>query len=435
MEKYRLGIDIGTSNIKAVITDFNGKIINFASQKNKLFIHNNFVEQEPDQIWNSVVKVIKKVTNEKFIKKNLVGISFSTQGGTIILLDKNKKPLRRAITWMDTRAIEENKILIRKYGRKFFYNITGWEPSKGCLPLSQLLWIKRNQKEIFDKIYKIHFVDSYLIYKLTGKEITDYTNSAITMLFDIKEKKWSKDLLNIIRINEELLPNISPSGTEIGYIKKDVVEMLELNKDTKIFSGGHDQYCSALGVGLNKPGECLLSAGTAWVLLVITKNPVFSTNFSFSPGPHVINGLWGALTSIPYGGASYEWFLKNILFNKFSYKEIEKELIKIEDDFPCFKPFFSDNKPEACFLNIKVSHTPFHFIKGIMEGIAYQVKKKIDQLKSSKIDIEKIKMVGGCSKNQIWRKILSKELSIPIYVFPKIEAASLGASFLVKYEI
>lgn len=435
MNRYRLGIDIGTTRVKAIVVDAEGKIASFASEELKLYVRGSFVEQDPEEIWNAFIKVVRETTSKKDIKQNLAGLSLSTQGGTLILVGKDGKPLRRAISWMDTRALKESNKLLKEFGADFFYQKTGWVPDKICLPLAQLLWLSKNEKNLFQNIYKCHFVDSYILYKLTKEEFIDHTNGAITMLFNIREKNWDEQLLNLANIKIEQLPLPLPSGKRVGTLSDYSARMLDLPPTISVFSGGHDQYCSAFGASVKEPGEVLLSTGTAWVILAITDKPVFSPKFGFHPGPHIIEGLWGALTSLPYGGASYEWFLKNVLLNKVTYQEADDLVKEARGEKLVFHPFFAKGKNRASFSNIALSHTAGHFLRAIMEGITLEVKRKLQSMEEAGIPIKTIKMVGGCAKSSIWPEIVSEILSLPLSIPENLETASLGAALLVKTEL
>lgn len=429
--KYVLGVDVGTTRVKAVVMDSSAKIISFAAGESKIDIQDNRVEQDPEEIWHSVIKVIRKITRDKRIKKGLSGLSLSTQGGTLIVVDKDNKPLRPAITWMDTRAIREGKELVKEYGAKFFYHITGWNPDKACLPLSQILWLQRKEKNIFKRINKYHFVDSFLNYKLTGKESIDPSNAAITMLYDIKKGTWGKQILKIARIKEGQLPFLTPSGKVIGSLTNEAARSLGLPTSVSVFSGGHDQYCAALGAGVTKTNEVLLSAGTAWVILAITKRPIFSPEFYFSPGPHVVKGFWGALTSIPCGGISLDWFLKNILSNTLSYEDVNNMVKMIRGNIPNFSPTLLDSNGGA-FSGITLNHTAAHFLRSIMERLALEVKKRLAEMKKSGVHIKRLKMTGGGTQSPVWPKIVSEITKLPVTVPKTQEVASIGAALLCR---
>lgn len=432
MRRFRLGIDVGTTRVKAVVIDEKGDIVRFASQGLRLYAQDSCVEEDPEEIWDAVVKVVREVTADEKIKSGLVGLSLSTQGGTLILVDQEGRPLRRAITWMDTRALRESDRLLKEFGAAFFYQITGWIPKKICLPLSQLIWLYANERELFRRIHKSHFVDSYLIYMLTGREFIDYTNASITMLFDIRKRKWSEELLKLAKITEQQLPIPIPSGKRIGRLTEQTAKLMDLPLEVSVFSGGHDQYCSAYGASVRKPGEVLLSTGTAWVILAITEQPVFSPKFEFSPGPHIVDGLWGALTSIPYGGASYDWFLKEVLLNRMSYEEAEEMVRNAKGDIPVFRPFLTRGRRYGEISKISLSHTAGHILKAIMTGIALEVRRKLQAMQSSGIPIREIRMVGGCAKSSIWPEIVSEILALPVTIPPILETASLGSALLVK---
>jgi len=436
-----LGIDVGTTATKTLLINQDGEVIALAQQGYKIIpSHNTWVEQNPEDWWNAIVKTVREVVKNDEIKKNIRGISLSTQGGTLIPVDTKGKPLRKAITWLDQRAGEQSKRLKEKFGDDFFYSRTGYKPHSG-LPLLYICWIKDNEPKVFEKTNKFLFVNDYIIYKLTGKYCMDPSNASITMLYNLKLRDWDDELLQIAGISREKLSEIKDSGVPIGKLTSLAAKTLNLSQDVIISSGGHDQYCASLGSGAFSDGNCLVSCGTAWVLLLSLNKAIFDTKINIVPGRHVIKDKWGAMLSIPYGGIVMEWFKNNLIDSNENdiynlYNKKAKDIPAGSNNLLFFPHFIGSAAPtyqsnaKGAVIGLTLSHTRYDIFKSIMEGSGFEVLWNIEVIKKLGISIEKIKMIGGATKSNLWPQIIADITGERIFVPSVTEAACLGAAIL-----
>jgi len=424
--KYILGIDVGTTRVKACIVDENGNIISSSFSKNNLYsLDENKFEQDAKEIWYSVIKAVKGIPSK--IKAKVESLSISTQGGTLFPFDKNGNPLRRGISWMDLRAIYLSKKLLKHHSKNFFFSITGRTPDIGCLPLLEIIYLKQNEKNIFRNTAKYLFVDSLLYYKMTGNIYIDPSNAIMTMLYDVKQNKWSEDILSLIGIKKEQLPEILPSGKEIGYLKPSVSKLLGLSYKVKVHIGGHDQYCAALGAGVIRTGDVMLSCGTAWAIVVVVDKPIFNLSSEFTPGPHVIESKYGLLTAISMAGIFIDW-IKELLKIK-DYKDVNK-LIKESSIGSNGIIIIPSVEGKSLFSGISVNHSTSSILRASLEGLCFEVKRKLKFVKKMGVKLNSLTMVGGAAKNPIFSQIISDITGLNVKIPETSETGSLGAAIL-----
>lgn len=445
--KLLFGIDIGTTGTKSMILDIEGNIISSAYQSYEIYNDKiNYVEEEAEDWWNAVVKTVKECLQKVDSQDEISALSLSTQGGSMVPVDRNGNPLRKAIVWMDKRAGKEAEILRKRKPRDYYYKTTGWRLLNG-MNLAQIKWIKDNEPDIFANTYKFLSTIDYINYKLTGEFIIDPTNSGITNLMNIKKCEWEETILSEIEISEDKLASIKPSGQVLGTLTTNAAKQLGLSSEVKVVNGGHDQYCAALGAGAINNGDTLLATGTAWVVLGINDKPIFDTETYFSPGHHVIDGKWGALASIGTAGVSMEWFRKNIAKNIIkngeelieSYQDINEKTAEKDIGaegltfYPHFNgsgcPTWSDNN-RATLLGMDLSHDRYHIARAIMEGVAFEACWILESLEKQNLEIEKLKMLGGATKSKIWTQIVADITGLSIIVPEVADVTCVGAAIL-----
>jgi sugar (pentulose or hexulose) kinase len=413
-----LAFDSGTTNTKALLFNENGKLLGFATYPTKiLHLAPGIVEQKANFWWDAIVKSTKKLQTYSCWKKNRISaISISSQGGTFVVLGKNLEPLINGITWLDNRGKSISEYLVRKYGKEYFFRKTGLYLG-GWSPPSCWLWLQKKFPSIISKTERLSFVADYLNFKLTGKFFLDPTSAQMTCFYNIVEGQWDKDILEIVSLNEKKLPEIIPSFSIGGKITKEASKILDIPEGIPVFAGGHDQYCAALGAGAIHKGDCLLSCGTAWVLLITTEKPLFISDSGWFPGRHLIDGYFGLMSAISNGGAILDWIRKNLKIKKGIIKDEKVEII----------PKFSENK--GVIKNISFSTTGYDIFNAAKKSLAKEVKKRFEKI-NKEIEIKRIFMVGGGTKEANLSEMIEKYTGIKVILPDLIEAAGKGAALI-----
>ncbi|MDD3840779.1 MAG: FGGY family carbohydrate kinase [Clostridia bacterium] len=442
-----IGIDVGTTGTKTMIINEQGNIISSSYKGYDTYSEElNYVEQDAQDWWDAVVYTVRECMYKVENKDRIKAISLSSQGGSMVPVDQNCNPLRRAIVWMDKRAVQQGKDLRKGKPKDYFYKKTGWRLSSG-LNLAQIKWVKDNQPEIFKNTHKFLSTIDFINYKLTGEYVIDLTNAGITHLADLEKREWNKEILEEIEIDQTELADLNSSGEIIGNLTKAAAEQLGLPANVKVISGGHDQYCVALGAGAVNKGDVLLATGTAWAVIGIFDQLLFDTKAYFSPGYHVVKDKYGAMSTVGTGGISMEWFRKNIanLIKQDdgdqleSYQNINKKAGQkgIGADGLMFYPHFlgsgcptwsSDNR--ATILGLDLSHDRYHIARAIMEGVAFEANWILEALKEKDVTINKLKMLGGATNSKLWTQIIANITGVPIIIPEISDAACVGAAML-----
>ena len=419
-----LVIDGGTTNIKAFLFDAAGKPVCSASCSTKtIYSGPGRVEQNAGDWWRAAGNAIKKLENKRSAK--IDAIVTSTQGGTFVPLDKKLEPLQAGITWLDNRAESEAGTLNRRYGRRFFYYKTG-RYLRSWTTLAKFLWFKRHERDVYRETSRISFVADYLNYKMTGRFFMDQTAAGMTSFFNVRSGTWDNDLLDIAKIESNSLPEIVPAGKPGGVLTKEAAKLLSLSEDIPIISGGHDQYCASLGAGAMNHGDCLLSCGTAWALLVCTEKLIFEPESEWTSGRHLLDKNFGLMGPIGNGGVILDWVKKNMRLScrVISLQATEKDRVKVI-------PYFSEGR--GSIENLSLASSPENIYRATLKALVHLVSDYLNQIKG-KVKLKKLFLVGGGAREPLLLPMLAEITKLKTIVPDVNEAAARGAALLaIKY--
>ena len=303
-----IGIDVGTTSLKAVAIDENCNKIASAKAAYELHADGVKVTQSAVEWWRAACEAIRAISDELKATApdaKIVAISTSAQGGSTTALDGSGKPMVEAMSWMDKRATVECEELRAAIGADEFYSRFGWllQPSSD---VSKLLWLKKYSPEVYESATCFPSTLGYINYCLTGKLAEDPTCAAIRRLYNFNTDKFDSEVLGYLALDESRLPVTLPTASLVGNLTKDAADALGLDESVKVYNGAHDQYCSSIGSGIVDAGKLLLATGTAWVLFGVTEQPLFSES-RISPCRHPA-GKYGVLSTVSGIGATLEWF-------------------------------------------------------------------------------------------------------------------------------
>jgi len=431
-----LGIDIGTTATKAILLNVEGREVASASYKYGLITpRENWVEQDPEDLWRGVVAVCQTVLKHVKSGDRVLALSISSQGGTTIPVDVNSQPVGNAFSWMDVRAHEKAEQVRKAVGGDRVYEITGWRLGDG-LPLLHIRWLRQRAPKIFAAARRFLFVNDFIIHRLTGQFCMDPSDAGITQLYNIAENRWDDDMLKAAGIESDKLSPVRNSGVAVGQLTAKASQETGLPQSVLVVNGAHDQYCAALGAGVTKLGDVMLSCGTAWVILCLMERLQLDTEKRLSISPHVIPGKWGALKSLGGVGACMEWFLRNLYPEPDAQSDLYDQLNKNTDAVPAgsrgliFLPSSGGygRGSRGAFIGLTLSHSRDDMARAVMEGIAYELRRVMESI--SEISPETWRMVGGAAASAVWTKIVADVTHLPVAIPSTTEAASYGAAIL-----
>lgn len=418
--KYLLGADIGTTSLKAAVFDETGKMIKSATKDYTLIVSGDTVEFPAEDYFELFLSAYKEITE----KIKISALSVDTQCETMILADENGKPLRNAIVWLDNRAAAEAEEIKAFFGNKKVYEVTGQPEITATWPAAKLLWVKKNEPEIFAKTKKVFLLEDYILYRLTGNFVTEETLQSSTIYFDIHNKCWWDEMLDFIGISRTCFPEVKKSATVVGEYK-----------GAKAVTGAIDQIAGAIGAGVISSNIISEMTGTTMVVFSPCKNaPEYNPN-SIVPCHINFDGKYCLLSWTPTAGIALKWF-KNNLCENFSFRELDEIAEKVNpgSDGLTFLPFLCGStmpkyNPDVrgAFLGLTMEHTRAHFVRSVLEAVACLLKETLDYLG---VECDEIRSMGGGATSSLWCQMKADMTGKRIVTLENNETACLGSAFL-----
>jgi xylulokinase len=445
-----LGIDAGTTSLKAVLYDASGMPITSGSiEYNLITPRPNIVEAPPSIYWDSLKHVMKEITSSLNVEKIAIdAIAVSSQSETFVTLDSGGNPLRNVIVWLDSRSGDETAIIRKEFGREKIYHTTGSPDVDPTWEATKLLWIKRNEPELFKKISKVLQVEDYLIYKMTNGFAANGSLYCSSLLYDIINNTWWKDMLDFLGISENILPDLYQSGVKVGRLTKKAMEELGIDNSSVVVSGGMDQPCGCIGTGNILPGDLTENIGASLNVCVTTDKPVFDSKFRVPCQVHTVPGKYMYVPWTKGGGMVLKWFKDNfcepqILEADNLHTSVYKILdMRIKEVLPgsggvimlphltgAMSPEINEHA-RGVFYGLNLSTTRDVILRSIIESITYLLRSNIELIEDAEINVKEIIASGGASNSDIWNQIKSDVLGKPIRTVKNKDSGCLGAAIL-----
>jgi xylulokinase len=377
----------------------------------------------------------------------IAAISLSVHGEAVTPVDGNGCALRPTILGMDTRTGPQNVWLRERFGGEDLFERTGM-PIHTINTLPKLLWLRENEPDVWKAAHKFLLVEDFLIQKMTGQAVVSQCLASRTQLYNLNEGNWDEEILPALGLDPTRLASVVPSGSVAGSLSPELVAAFGLRRSPLVVTGGHDQACGALGVGLTKPGLAMVSTGTAEVVEVALPSPVLSRSLyegNISVYNHVVPGLFLAMTLNHSGGMSLRWFrdgfcepqvYSSAQSNTDAYDLIlagasanPTNLLVLPHFSGSGTPTF-DTSSKAAILGLTFATTRADIAKAILEGLTYELRLNLDLLMAGGVQIHVLRAIGGGAKSPLWLQLKADITGIPV-VTPKItEAAGFGAALL-----
>ena len=420
-----LGIDVGTSSCKGILVDEKGRIIAQAQAYYSLIFNEFGIEQSPFELWEGVKKTIGEIMKRTDVE--IGGVGVTSQGITFIPVDKGGNPLSNAISWLDTRATKELEEVFNFFSKEEIFSLTG-KRAEAYYVLPKLLWLKKHNREIYEKADKFLLVADFVIKKLTGETSTDHTLAGGTLLYDVVRNRWALEIMDKFSIPPSKFPPPIWAGEIVGFVRN---EEAGLNRRIPVVIAGQDQKCAAFASGL-KDRIATISLGTASAITALTKSPLIDDKMRIPLFPYIFPGFWVLEGVVSTAGASYDWGRKLIGRKIGRLPPIEKIL-----QTPFFLPHLSGassplwkKETRGSFRNLSLSTTAEEMLFSILEGVCFEIRRNVEVMEELRGELNGFIAFGGGAKEEIWRKILTNVLGKEVY-FPDIrETTAYGAALL-----
>jgi len=447
---YLLGVDVGTTSVKCVLFDQQGRVAASGRSEYQLSMPQpDFVEADAETYWNAFKQSLGKVLDGSNVNaQDILGIGVSSQGETFIALGKDGKPVRRAVVWLDNRSKEEAKLVRDRFGLDNVYRVTGQNDVIPTWTATKIFWLKRNEPTVFRRVAKYLLLEDYMIYRLTGRFATEYSMVCSSLLFDISHRRWWNEILDFIGISEDQLPELKPPGIYIGNVTPEAAKETGLQTDSVVSTGAYDQAANAVGVGNIESGVITETTGGALAVVATIDHVVLDPMRRMPCHHHAVNGKYFLQPWCHTAGAILRWYRDNFglleidAANRMSvdpYDLLTLEASKIlpgSDGLILLPHFAGAASPEfnpnakGVLFGLTLYHRRGHVVRAIMESIAYMLRRNVELLEGLGIEIKEVRSTGGAARSPLWNQIKADVLQRPILTVHGEETAALGVAML-----
>ena len=429
-----IGVDLGTSAVKLLLMDGEGKIHKIVSKEYPLYFpHPGWSEQKPKDWFAQSMAGIRELVSE-CDRSQVAGISFGGQMHGLVALDGEDRVIRPAILWNDGRTGEETDYLNQKIGQDKLSAYTANITFAG-FTAPKLLWMKKHEPENFAKISKIMLPKDYLAYCLSGSFCTDVSDASGMLLLDVKNRRWSGEMLEICGITEEQLPRLYESYEVVGTLKPEIAEELGLSASVKVIAGAGDNAAAAVGTGTVGDGMCNISLGTSGTIFISSKSFGVDKNNALHSFAHS-DGHYHLMGCMLSAASCNKWWNEDILRTG-DFAAEQAGITKLGENQVFYLPYLMGersphNNPDAraMFLGMSMDTTREDMTLAVLEGVVFGLRDSLEVAKSLGIQIERTKICGGGAKSPLWKKILANIMNLKVDVVESEEGPALGGAML-----
>ncbi|TAH64439.1 MAG: xylulokinase, partial [Anaerolineaceae bacterium] len=429
-----IGVDLGTSSVKLLLMDENGQIKNIVTREYPLYYpKTGWSEQNPEDWYSALTDGIKELTNN-CNKDEIDGISFSGQMHGMVILDEDDKVIRPAILWNDGRTQAECDYLNNEIGREKISSYTANMALTG-FTAPKLLWVRKHEPENFARIKKVMLPKDYVAYMLSGVHCTDVSDASGMLLFDVKNKRWSKEMLDICGLKEEQMAKIHESYEVVGNVSRKASLETGLPTTVKVIAGGGDQAVASVGTGTVGVGKCNVSLGTSGVVFISAQEFAVDDKNALHAFCHA-DGKYHFMGVMLSAGASNTWWMNDVLKTK-DYANEQKDITKLGENNVYFLPYLMGertphNNPNArgTFIGMTMDTSRNDMTQAVLEGVAFALRDSFEIAKSLGVEVERTRINGGGAKSQLWCNIVANVLNVKVDKINSKEGPAFGAAIL-----
>lgn len=443
-----LAHDLGTTGNKALLYEAGGRALaSVFHAYPTAYPKTNWAMQNPEDWWSAVCITTRKLIDSAHIDPvEIACVVFSGQMMGCVPVDWSVNPLCDAIIWADQRAVEEARLLTEKIGFERVYQITGHRPSP-AYTAAKILWIRRHQPEIFNRAHKFLLAKDFIIARLTGKFVTDYSDASGMNLYDLQQKAWSEEILAGLELEARLLPELHASVDVIGGVTHQSAAATGLMAGTPVVAGGGDGACATVGAGVVKPGSAYNYIGSSSWIGITTQQPILDPEMRTFTFAHLIPGWYNPIGTMQSAGGAYQWTrdifcaVEKNAAAQMGVSTYELMNLQAEHSSPgaqglIFLPYLLGERsprwnPHArgAFIGLTMKHTRQDMIRAVLEGITLNLRVILEAFQRQGANLEAMRVIGGGAQSPLWRQIMADIYGIPVQR-PNLleEATSLGAA-------
>ena len=445
-DQLLLGLDLGISNAKAALFDTGGVLVDCEADEYLILPQGPKVEADPETYWRPISASIRKLLAKWGGNPDQIrAVSVASHTETVIPLDRSGQPVRPALVWMDTRSQKEADELRSEIGLARVLQVSGQPDINPIWPITKFRWMAKNEPDELLRTATFLLPEEYLLYRLCGRFVAEQTEWSSSLVLDIRNKKWSDEMLEFAGISASQLPELCAPGTLLGKISAACAQETGLSRGTSVVAGAIDQVAAALAAGNIRPGVVTESTGSVLALLATTSEPVLNEEARIPCHIHALPDTYCLLPWNPSGGLVFKWFKdafvspkdKSAADNEYAQLTEEAETIAPGSNGLILLPHLQgalfpeyNDAARGVFFGVTLAHTRAHFVRSIMEAVGFLIRRDLEGLVRLGVGAQEIRVLGGGARSRLWSQMKADICNVRVIVPVEPEAAALGAAIL-----
>ncbi len=440
---FFLGVDVGTSNVKALVVDGRGRAVARASEPLALRTpHPGWAEQDPNAWWKAAARAIQRAVGRGRAARKIDAVGLSGQMHSSVFLDAKNKVIRPALLWCDGRTSAECRQITERVGEE---NLRDWvsNPALEGFTLPKVLWLRNHEPEAFRRLAKVLLPKDYIRWQLTGGLATDFSDAAGTLMLDVAHRRWSREILDALDLPQDLVPEVGESTAVLGTISAAAARATGLAAGTPVVGGGADNACGAVGVGAVAPGAVVASWGTSGTVVCPTDAPKVDPQMRAHTFCHAAPDTWYVMGVMLTAGGAFAWYRQQLAPELARKKDADILLNKEAAKVPIgaqgltFLPYLQgertphrDAEARAAFVGLSLAHTRAHLTRAVLEGICFGLRDSLEIIASLGMDVRDVMITGGGASAPFVRQLQADVYGKPVVPVDQAEGPALGAALL-----
>ena len=440
-----LGIDVGTGGTRAVVVDGGGAVVASATAEHAQFAspETGWAEQDPRDWWRAAAEAVRAVlAGEGVGAEEIAGVGFSGQMHGCVLLDAAGEVLRPALIWCDQRTEEQSRALTARIGAERLIELVS-NPALTNFTLTKMLWVREHEPELWARVRTVLLPKDYVRLRLTGERATDVADASGTLLFDVARRRWSREMLAAVEMDESLLPASFESPEITGRVSREGAEATGLREGTPVVAGAGDQAAGAVGMGIVRPGAVSATIGTSGVVFAATDRPALDRAGRLHTFCHAVPGRWHVMGVTQAAGLSLRWFRDTFGAGREDgrdpYERLSEEAAAAPpgSDGVLWAPYLMgertphlDPGARAALVGLAASHTRGHVVRAVLEGVAFSLRDTLTIFGEMNVAVDNIRLGGGGARSPLWRQIQADVYGHAVETLAAEEGAAYGAALL-----
>lgn len=442
---YVLGIDVGTGGTRALIVDEQGRVISSATEDHAPFASPQigWAEQHPDDWWRAAgISTQKALAKANLKGGDIACVGYSGQMHGAVMLDEHGKVVRPALIWCDVRTDPQCRELNDKIGADRIIQLT-CNPALANFTLTKFLWVREHEPDNWKRVRYVMLPKDYVRFRMTGERAIDMADASGTLLLDVANRRWSRDMLNAADIDEHILPSLYESPDVCGQVSDEGAQATGLKAGTPVVAGAGDQAAGATGMGIVAPGAVSATIGTSGVVFAATDRPALDLHGRLHTFCHAIPGRWHVMGVTQAAGLSLRWFRDQFgsgpTDGRDPYERLSDEAAAVPSgsDGLLWTPYLMgertphlDPQARGALVGLTATHTRAHVIRAILEGVAFSLRDTFTIFDEMKVPVNRIRLGGGGARSPLWRQIQADVYGHEVECVEAEEGAAYGAALL-----